>query len=168
MNEPLSRAERIQAESNAASAAQWSRWADDIGTRLAKAELRLLALLGDANGEIEDGEEPALHALFRDASDTERKERAAAIGRIADVLSERLAAEVSVLDERFSQKLDSKIFDAASIKRFKADVTEAGRVLKADVTRLCDGYRPSSASWRNGSMLRIDAVDPIGRRRKKS
>jgi hypothetical protein len=152
MNEPLSRAERIQAEASRASADAWSRWADDIAERLSKAETRLTALLGDDAGELPGGDVPALFALVNDMADEERKERATAIGRIADALTERLAAEVAVLDERFSTKLDSKIFDLASLKEFK---TKLAADLEAEVAALAGATDARLAEIER----RVDNVD---------
>jgi hypothetical protein len=152
----LSRAEKVKAEAEQATGEWWGRWANSVLARLARLECRVTALLGDDDtGEIGGNEEAALPALLRDLSDGERRERAESIGKLADAWTERLSAEISTLDERLSEKLDSKIFDAASIRQFKSDVSEAGCALRADIEKLFDGLSARFAELER----RIDASD---------
>jgi hypothetical protein len=155
MSEPLSRAERLQAEANAASAARWNNWADDIGARLMRAETRLAGLLGVDGAPVDDGEEIGLVMVLNDWFGGERKERSAAIAKLCDAWTARLEAEIATLSETLTQKLDSKIFDLGELKKFRSDVDAAGRQTRADVEKLFDGLSARFAEIER----RVDAVD---------
>lgn len=132
---PLSRAERIQAAANQANAEQWSRWADDIATRLHRTEVRLTALLGPdgVDAAFPDDEQPAIVMLLDDWVGGERKERSEGLAKLAGALDARIEAEVATLSETLSAKLDGKIFDLAELRKFKFAVEAAGHELKAHV-----------------------------------
>jgi hypothetical protein len=123
------RRERVAAQENASD---WGRWAQDIASRLADLEIKTVAWLG-ADSKISDENSPAVIGIIEDWALDERRERAAAIAKLADAWTERLAAEIDVLSERLDQKLDSKIFDLGSLKAFKASMEKEAGALKAEV-----------------------------------
>jgi hypothetical protein len=74
-----------------------------------------------------DGNEAGVIMPVNAAADGEKQARAEAIAKVADALREKTEAEVAVLDERLSAKLDSRIFNLGSLKQYKAKVDKAVR-----------------------------------------
>ena len=126
-------AERVNAEAAAASAQAWSHWAEDIGERFAVVEAQLLALIGDPTGKRAIDCEPALYAVVDGAIRAERSARAESFAKITNALTARLEAEIAVLDERLSEKLDSKVFDLSSIRQFRTKIAKLATDLQNDV-----------------------------------
>jgi hypothetical protein len=133
----------------AADAAAWSAWAADLTRRFDKLEARFAAWFGA--GET-DEESVGIVEFTTETLGAEKSERAAAIAKVADVLPERLEAEIAVLSETFSDKLDSKIFGLASLKKFKAGVEEKVSEHEA-------GLREALAAKFEALAERIDATD---------
>jgi hypothetical protein len=112
----------------------WGRWGQNIADRIADLEVKTTAWLG-VDSRISDADPPAILEFIDDAARSERKERAAAIAKLADAWTERLSAEIAVLDERLGQKLDSTVFDLASLRQFKASLEKGARELRMDIAR---------------------------------
>jgi hypothetical protein len=158
--EKSQRQERLDAQQAQASAEAWGQWAADINQRFARLESRFNCWFdsGDAGDFPDGGEPPMVVELVAEMTGVERKERAEAITRVADALREKIEAEISVLDERLSAKLDSKIFDLGSLKEFKAKIDKATTELKTEVGR---GLEVASARLSVGS----DRLDALERKR---
>jgi DNA anti-recombination protein RmuC len=117
------RRERVRHEANADG---WTQWGQDIAGRVVDLEIKTTAWLG-VDSKISDDDPPIVIALIEDSARDERKERAGAIAKLAEAWTERLAAEIAVLDDRLSKKLDSRIFDLDAVKAFKADLEKGVR-----------------------------------------
>jgi len=137
MIEKSPRQERLDAQQAQASAEAWGQWAADINQRFARLESRFNCWFGsgDAGDFPDGGEPPMVIELVAEMTGVERKERAEAIAKIVDAMNERFSAEVAVLSEQLTARLDSRVFDIASIREFKDKTSKAASDLKRDVKR---------------------------------
>jgi hypothetical protein len=103
----------------------WSTWAAELTRRVDLLEMRTTIWLGSPDEAEASAEKTGVEQLLYAALDSERGARAEALAKLADCLTERLSAEISVLDERFAQRLDAKVFDLASLRAFRQSLEKA-------------------------------------------